>query len=383
MPLSLKPLSLKPLSLKPLSLKPLVPTTTLLLALFSLMGGLISCDQGISNTSTSTLGASPVCREATAHVRGCIGSLQGPLFSGECDPTEASLLLDTSCEVISAAHDVELDLKSDLGEQPPFACLFFGLGCPIDQSCYEPLSGEPLERVIELSSTANLGDEYDVRERIESISEIFRASKDPRGIFSIVYRLITNNAVESVEEGLYENPQWTRDLIVAFARRYLVNLHGHLTKGEVSPQWSKYYKLAQNCDVGYGRTLGVAIATHLMVDLPYAIDDVDGLDEHEDDYMLFGEVSLRIFPQLISDMQTVYQEDVSDLLRGFFLGEWIDSIYTKGTATTFIYQTVRLNAWRNSQNLLVFPRAIVHADITTGWGLAEVFLATLDASGVL
>ena len=205
------PLSLKPLSLKPLSLKPLVPTTTLLLALFSLMGGLISCDQGISNTSTSTLGASPVCREATAHVRGCIGSLQGPLFSGECDPTEASLLLDTSCEVISAAHDVELDLKSDLGEQPPFACLFFGLGCPIDQSCYEPLSGEPLERVIELSSTANLGDEYDVRERIESISEIFRASKDPRGIFSIVYRLITNNAVESVEEGLYENPQWTRD----------------------------------------------------------------------------------------------------------------------------------------------------------------------------
>jgi hypothetical protein len=135
--------------------------------------------------------------------------------------------------------------------------------------------------------------------------------------------------------------------------------------------------------VGYGRTLGVAIATHLMVDLPYALDDVSSVAVHEEDFMLFGEVSLRIFPNLISDMREVYNTDVSDLLKGFFLGDWIDNFYTKGTATTFIYQTVRRNAWRNSQNLQRFPKAVVHADITTGWGLAEVFLATLDATGVL
>ena len=330
----------------------------------------------------SELIMSPVCEEAVSHVNACTGA-QTKVFAEKCDEADASSLIETPCEVISAAHDVEFDLKSDLGEERPFACLFFGLGCPVDRSCYEPLAGEALERVIELSSVESLGDEYDVRERIERISEIFRESKDPRGIFSIVYRLITNNAVESVEEGLYENSQWTRELIVAFAYRYLVNLHGHLTGGEVSPQWSKYYKIAQNCDVGHGRVLGVAIATHLMVDLPYALEDVSSVDRHEEDFVLFGEVSLRIFPQLISDMQTVYQADVSDLLNGFFLGEWVDSIYTKGTTTTFIYQTVRINAWRNSQNLRRFPRPVVRADINTGWGLAEVFLATLDAAGVL
>ncbi|MAD60490.1 MAG: hypothetical protein CMH49_03110 [Myxococcales bacterium] len=325
---------------------------------------------------------SSTCEAAVMHVSACTGSKMD-IFSGECNESDAQTLADTPCEVITAAYEVELDLKSDTGDKRPFACLFFGLACPVDQSCYEPLSGSALERVIELSSTETLGDEYDVRERIEQIASIFRESKDPRGIFSIVYRLITNNAVASVEEGLYENAEWTQDLIVAFAYRYLVNLHGHLTGGEVSPQWSKYYKIAQNCEVGYGRTLGVAIATHLMVDLPYALDDVNSVDRHEEDFVLFGEVSLRIFPQLIIDMQAVYQTDVSNLLQGFFLGEWIDSVYTKGTATTFIYQTVRINAWRNSQNLLKFPRSVVHADIATVWGLAEVFLATLDAAGVL
>ena len=359
-----------------------MPTLFLLISLLAASG----CQQKELVADTASLTASseisPICEEAIMHVSACTGSAMN-VFGQTCNKADAQLMIDTPCEVISAAQDIEIDLKNDLGDPRPFACLFFGLGCPVDQSCYDPLAGPQLERVIELSSTENLGDEYDVRERIEQISEIFRESKDPRGIFSIVYRLITNNAVESVEEGLYENSEWTQDLIVAFAYRYLVNLHGHLTGGEVSPQWAKYYKIAQNCDVGYGRTLGVAIATHLMVDLPYALDDVNSVDRHEEDFVLFGEVSLRIFPQLISDMQTVYQTDVSHLLQGFFLGEWIDNIYTKGTARTFIYQTVRINAWRNSQNLLKFPRAVVHADIATGWGLAEVFLATLDASGVL
>lgn len=324
----------------------------------------------------------PSCSEASIHVESCIGS-EASLFMSECTQADAELLLATPCDVLETAYAFKLDLKTDEGKEVPFTCQLLGLGCEVDQSCFEPISGEALESVLRLSDPATIGDEYDVRARIEQIAQVFKARRDPRGIFSIVYRLITNNAVASVEEGLYEHPQWTRELIVAFARRYLINLHGHFTGGDVSPQWRKYYALARNCNVGYGRTLGVAIATHLMVDLPYALEDVQSDSQHEGDFVLFGEVSLRIFPDLISDMQSVYQTDVSALLRGFFLGEWIDHLYSKGTATTFIYQTVRINAWRNHNNLSHFPRGIVHADIVTGWGLAEVFLALLDATGAL
>lgn len=350
--------------------------------------GLTACDESTEGSTpydATALRASEgdsMCERASEHAMSCLGRPLAPLEK-RCDPADAELFLETSCEVLLAASSVELDEKSDGEGGDGFMCQILGLGCPVDQSCYTSLSDEATQRVIELTDPSTLGDEYDVRARIESIAGIFREERDPRGIFSIVYRLITNNAVASVEEGLYEHPEWTRELIIAFARRYLENLHGHLTGGEVSPQWRKYYKIAQDCQVGYGRTLGVAIATHLMVDLPYALHDVNSQEIHEADFVLFGEVSLRIFPDLISDMSAVYQTDVSALLKGFFLGDWIDSIYTKGTATTFIYQTVRINAWRNSRNLLSFPTWMVRADINTGWGLAEVFLASLDATGAL
>ncbi len=129
--------------------------------------------------------------------------------------------------------------------------------------------------------------------------------------------------------------------------------------------------------------LGVAIATHLLVYLAYAVHDVEGVAKHEDDYMLFGEISLWVFPDLVADIHTVYGADVSGLLKGFFLGEWIDSVSKEGFATEFIYQTVRRNSWRNSQNLWYFPKWMVTADIKGGWGMAEVALAALDGAGAL
>ena len=68
----------------------------------------------------------------------------------------------------------------------------------------------------------------------------FAKQKTRRGLFATVYRLITNRAVESVEED-YEHEEWAKNLITEFARRYLANLHGHLpSEGEgYAGQWQK------------------------------------------------------------------------------------------------------------------------------------------------
>lgn len=325
-----------------------------------------------------------VCQEASEHLEVCTG-LQDMWEESTCSEVDAELLLDTPCEVMQSASSLPQPGKADGGSWngESYSCYWFGIGCPVDESCAPELSQESVERLIELSNPATLQNEYDARYRVAAIADIFEKEPDPIGMFSIVYRHITNNAVWSVEEGMYEHPLWTRHLITAFAWRYLLNLHGHLTGGYVSPQWTKYYKVARNCNVGKGRTLGIAIATHLLVDLAYALDDVDSRDMHREDYMLFGEVSLWVFPDLVSDISRVYETDMSGLLRGFFLGQWIDALTSEGTATNFIYQTVRVNAWRNGRNLSKFPRWMVDADITTGWGMAEVALASLDAAGAL
>ncbi len=249
--------------------------------------------------------------------------------------------------------------------------------------CVGKIGLEAQSEAIELSNPNTLVDEYDAQRRVNRIAEIFREAEDPRGLFATVYRLITNRAVESVDAGDYEHPTWARSLITEFARRYLANLYGHLTDGDVTGQWKRYYNIAQNCDVGRGRTLGVAIAVHLMVDLPKTLYLIDSQPEQREDFVVFGDILLEIFPQLIIDIGRDYNTDVTDLLRGFFLGDWVDRFTREGTMTAFIYQGVRLKAWRDGQNYRRFPRPVVELEVRLAWGAADALLAHLDAVDVL
>ena len=95
------------------------------------------------------------------------------------------------------------------------------------------------------------------------------------------------------------------------------------------------------------------------MDLAYALDDVDTKGE---DYMLFGEVSLWVFPDLVSDIQRIH----------FFLGEWVDAL-TKA-ATNFMRGPGQCMAQRPESAGGWWMR------IASGWGLAEV---ALDGAGNL
>ena len=284
------------------------------------------------------------------------------------------LLMNTACGQLEEPMDLaEYETKS----------VEVGKADDRIEGCTGYLDEQTIEKLIELSDPNNLVDEYDAQDRVNQVARLFREGQDPRGLFATVYRLITNRAVESVDAGDYEHPQWARSLITEFARRYLGNLHGHLTDGEITGQWRKYYDLAQNCDVGRGRTLGVAIAVHLMVDLPKTLYSIDSTPEQREDFILFGNILLEIFPELVSDIKRDYRTDVTDLLRGFFFGDWVDRFTREGAMTAFMYQGIRMKAWRDSQNYRRFPRRVVDLEVRLAWGVVEVMLAHLDAVDVL
>ena len=266
------------------------------------------------------------------------------------------------------------DTEKSIAEQQPQSQM---------RPCDGDLGSLDESRLIELSDPNTLVNEYDAQTRVNTIAKIFRESEDPRGLFATVYRLITNRAIESVENGDYEYPTWARSLITEFARRYLANLHGHLTQTEVTGQWTRYYNIAQNCDVGRGRTLGVAIAVHLMVDLPKTLYLIDSQPEQREDFVVFGDILLQVFDQLIIDIERDYKTDVSDLLKGFFFGDWVDRFTRQGTMTAFMYQGIRLKAWRDGQNYRKFPRRVVDAEIRLSWGTVDLLLAHLDHVGLL
>ena len=62
--------------------------------------------------------------------------------------------------------------------------------------------------------------------------------------------------------------------------------------------------------------LGVAIAVHLMVDFK-TLYLIDSLPEQREDFVVFGDILLQVFDQLIIDIERDYKTDVSDLLNGF------------------------------------------------------------------
>ena len=60
---------------------------------------------------------------------------------------------------------------------------------------------------------------------------------------------------------------------------------------------------------------------------------IDSRPEQRDDFILFGDILLEIFPALITDIDRDYNTDVEDLL-GDFLGDWVDRLTSEGTMTT-------------------------------------------------
>ena len=73
-------------------------------------------------------------------------------------------------------------------------------------------------QMVELSDPSTLKDMYDLRRRIRALDRLMVAHKDPRGMFTSLYRVITNGAVDSVEKGIYQDNEWGAKLTHEFGR---------------------------------------------------------------------------------------------------------------------------------------------------------------------
>ena len=245
------------------------------------------------------------------------------------------------------------------------------------------LSASTKRALIELSDPESVTSLEDFASRIEKIDNIFSANGDPRGAFPALYRIITNQAVASVREGRYEDNEWGSDLVTEFGELYLKNLHGHLTGGHVSPGWQRYYTLADNPSVSLERVVSVGATIHLVVDLPDSLARIGTSEEREADFMLFGDILLEAYPQMIASARAGYGIDMSDIFGLFIFGDIIDGFIGEGTATRFGFQTIRSKAWTFGQWLQDIRWAPAKSEITISWRSIDGILANLDAAKIL
>jgi hypothetical protein len=223
----------------------------------------------------------------------------------------------------------------------------------------------------------------DFSSRIERIDDIFVANQDPRGAFSSLYRVITNQAVNSLRQGIYQDNVWASELVTDFGDLYLKNLYAHLTDQRVSAGWQRYYQLADNPNVTLERLACVGATVHLVVDMPDSLARIGTSAEHKEDFMNFGDQLLEAYPQMLASAREGYDNDMSNIFGLFFFGNVADSIAGEGTATRFGFQTIRNKAWIFGQRLQTLRCLEAKAEITISWRTIDGILANLDAAKVL
>lgn len=239
-------------------------------------------------------------------------------------------------------------------------------------------------RLLELTDTRKLVDAADARARIDELAAHLVSAGDPRGLFAVVYRLITNRAEASVREGAYAHTEWARVLIVRFAARYLDNLAGDLRGGNVTPPWGGYYDLARNPSASRAQTLGVGIVVHLMDDLPRTLAEIGSTPAHERDFMVFGEILLEVFPDLVRDVRAAYGADVRGLLSGLAAGVIVDAVAGQDATTRALYQAIRWKAWIMGQKLQSpLERPLAQLEVTTSLAGVRAALRHLAATGAI
>jgi hypothetical protein len=237
--------------------------------------------------------------------------------------------------------------------------------------------------VLELSDTSTLAGMGDAEARIGELADTFASCGDRRGVFAVVYRPITRRAVEAVGAGEFQDPAFGERLIVAFAKRYLDAVHASVAGAGSLPAWRRFDELAPNPHVGALRVVATGVASHLLLDLPNALVDAGAEAANRSDYELFGELLVEETPALVAELEAHYGVDAAPLFEGFFLGDWIDGAFGEDVTTTFVFQTIRLKAWRNRWLMQHGFGALAKAEMAASFATVDAALAGLDASGVL
>ena len=320
---------------------------------------------GAENTSS-------VCENAVDHLADCTGLA---FTLAECDGevvAESRLILSLQCD----------ELLDGLGTLP--LCETTGFGCNINNSCAaRSLDATEYHDLLEYSDSTSINSVDDVEDKLTGIADIFSNIQDNRGAFAVMYRPITENALDSIYAQEFTHDLWTRELVIEFASRYFDNLRANLLAQPMTTYWQRYYNLSEDCSASPARIAAVGVTTHLLIDLPESLAAISSEPQHQDDYEYFGLGLVEATPTVIADLDYAYGTNSGGFFQGYFIGNWVDSVWGESTTTAFAFQSIRGKAWRNGRWLQDWRSVVANIEMTSSWYAADGLLATLDMTGAL
>ena len=244
------------------------------------------------------------------------------------------------------------------------------------RSCQHPLVQAERDALLAATDTSTLRTVRDVQARLVTINSVLARNGDARGAFPLVYQVIVERTIASVEAGVFADPVWAERLAVEFAAEYLRNLYGHLRGTSMTAYWREYYRLAADCTRSPGRVVAQGIVNHLVDDLPRTLRAVGTTQRNSDDYQLYGLALVEATPRIVTTFQQHYGVDLAPLFQLWAVGDVVGPV----EVTTFFFSSVRNLAWVNFEKLRVSTLGGT-VSIAASWAVASAAVAGVDLAG--
>jgi hypothetical protein len=168
-------------------------------------------------------------------------------------------------------------------------------------------------QLLALSNTRDLSDLGDANSRVATIAEIFTDQADLRGVFPLIYRIGLDAVAGALDKGSLRDPDWVKTFEIAFASRYLDNLHRHLAEDKTTPPWTAVYSRVDDGTATITTALAAALNAHLISDLPEALHTSDVCAHHIVDYLTLSRLIWSTAPDAIAAVKGCYGSDLSPL----------------------------------------------------------------------
>jgi hypothetical protein len=187
---------------------------------------------------------------------------------------------------------------------------------------------------------------YDaVPEHFSELEAALAQKDDPREIFAAIYRLITEDAVEAIEDGYFDDTEWTAAFLLAFANLYRqAFLDYECGRLEAVPgAWIVAFDAAKSGNVTVFQHAVLGIHAHINRDIPYAIAAVTPAKDRArrfPDYLATNRFLVSTIQDAEALLATVYAGRLGEL--DAVLGGFDESLLR------IVLTGWRLRAWRNA-----------------------------------
>jgi len=164
------------------------------------------------------------------------------------------------------------------------------------------------------SDPSDLSDLVDARDRLARIAELLAGRGDLRGVFPLIYHFGLSAVVAARDGGRFRDPTWVERFDVAFARRYLTDLHRYLRGDQPSPPWRAMYLRIDAGTAGVAGAAANALNAHLVNDLPQALHESRVRPHHVLDYQRLSSLIWDAAPAAVAAIRDAYGVDLAPML---------------------------------------------------------------------